>query len=83
MKLTTKLYMGFGTSIQLVLLLLIIVLQTLNANNKSLNEGIKDRYEKFRLTSVIQNEIGNVGRGLRDQLLISTNEDRDRDSLEG
>ena len=69
MKLKTKLYAGFGTCLLLLALLLLFVVHAVNSMNVSMNKEIAVNFEKVRVASTIQYEIGVIGKKLRDYLL--------------
>lgn len=69
MKLKTKLYAGFGICLLLLTFLLLFVFHAVNSMNERINQEIAVNFEKVRIASNIQYEIGVIGKKLRDYLL--------------
>jgi two-component system chemotaxis sensor kinase CheA len=64
MKLKTKLFVGFGSLLLLMILLLGMVMNMLNVQNHYMNRIVKDQYEKVKLATMIRYEFGNMDRAL-------------------
>jgi len=74
LRVSTKLGLGFGTVIVLLLIALVLGLTRMSAINDSNDVIIKDRYVKIREANVIKEETLNQGRYLRDIILLDDNE---------
>ncbi|MEB3102914.1 response regulator [Ferviditalea candida] len=75
MKYKTRLYLGFGSVVLLMTVLLSVAMNILNGMDRDMNEIVSNRYEKVKLATVIRYESNNMGTGLIN-LLIENNPDR-------
>jgi len=80
LRVSTKLGLGFGTVIVLLLIALVLGLTRMSAINDSNDLIIKDRYVKIREANVIKEETLNQGRYIRDIILLD-DDDADRKNL--
>ncbi|PZW63635.1 methyl-accepting chemotaxis protein [Pseudomonas sp. URMO17WK12:I1] len=80
LRVSTKLGLGFGTVIVLLLIALVLGLTRMSAINDSNDMIIKDRYVKIREANVIKEETLNQGRYIRDIILLDDDE-ADRKNL--
>ncbi|OLU33992.1 methyl-accepting chemotaxis protein [Pseudomonas sp. PA15(2017)] len=69
LRVSTKLGLGFGTVIVLLLIALVLGLTRMSAINDSNNVIINDRYVKIRQATTIKEETSNQGRYVRDIIL--------------
>ncbi|AEF20142.1 methyl-accepting chemotaxis protein [Pseudomonas fulva] len=74
LRVSTKLGLGFGTVIVLLLIALVLGLTRMSAINDSNDLVIKDRYVKIREANVIKEETLNQGRYIRDIILLDDDE---------
>lgn len=70
MKLKTKLYLGFGVALFIILLLSATTLYTLNQQNKFLQEIVKESHENVKLASSLKSEVNFTAKEIRELLLI-------------
>ena len=71
MKLRTKLILGLGTIILIIVLLSVTVYNTVDRQNQSLREVASDNYKKVMLAQELKNETNVVAREMRELLLLN------------
>jgi two-component system, chemotaxis family, sensor kinase CheA len=69
MKLKTKLSVGFSSILVIMIVLFGLSIRNLDLSNKNVEISQKERYQKIRLASTVQDEINNISRNLRDLFL--------------
>ena len=74
----TKLYIGFGSLLLLMMIPLGIGFDIISQLKNTMDEVIVDRYEKVRLADVVSDETYNISRYLRDLILL----DNDKNSVQ-
>ncbi|MFC4322456.1 response regulator [Litchfieldia salsa] len=80
MKFRTRLYLGFGIVMVVMMIVLAIVLNLLSLQNKQMDEIVQDRYEKIRLLNNISTQVGIIGREL-DDITLNQQFTPDRESI--
>ncbi len=80
LRVSTKLGLGFGTVIVLLLIALVLGLTRMSAINDSNDMIIKDRYVKIRQANTIKEETSNQGRYIRD-IILDDDEGADQRNL--
>ncbi|MDD1510302.1 methyl-accepting chemotaxis protein [Pseudomonas sp. CNPSo 3701] len=80
LRVSTKLGLGFGTVIVLLLIALTLGLTRMSAINDSNDTIIKDRYVKIREANVIKEETLNQARYVRD-IILNDDDEADRKNL--
>ncbi|MFC0558800.1 ATP-binding protein [Halalkalibacter alkalisediminis] len=78
MKLKTKLILGLGTIILIIILLSVTVYNTLDRQNESLREVVLDNYTRVMLSQELKNEMNIVAREVRELLLIDTESEQSK-----
>ncbi|TVX99025.1 response regulator [Cohnella terricola] len=78
MKFRTKLYLGFGTILALLLLFSFIVFQQLSVMNRNMHGVVEDNYVAVKLANRINAEINNLSIEMNESLL-----DQDKSLLPG
>jgi two-component system, chemotaxis family, sensor kinase CheA len=73
MKFKTRLFIGFGVVLVVMIILAGSALHFLHQQHLHVNEIVKERYERVKLANTIQNETNNTARMLRN-LLLDENE---------
>ncbi|WP_438349105.1 response regulator [Paenibacillus sp. FA6] len=73
MKLKTKLLLGFGSMMVLLLIMTMVGFDRLNYMNTQLNQVYEERYIKVRNSSGMRGEVNNASRELANILLKETN----------
>ncbi|MGO4889393.1 ATP-binding protein [Anaerobacillus sp. MEB173] len=76
MKFKTKLYLGFGAILLLIIILFGSVLYIVNEQKTYTDEIVKEHYEKLKHANIFQHETNNTARYARDILLINPNDPR-------
>ncbi|MGB8953844.1 MAG: response regulator [Tumebacillaceae bacterium] len=69
MKFTTKLYLGFGIILMVVLILLATIMNMLSTMNDRMEQIVANRYSQVRLATTIRYEVNNMDRQLSNLLL--------------
>jgi two-component system, chemotaxis family, sensor kinase CheA len=81
MKFKTKLYIGFGTKLGLIIILMVFVMAVLSDTNQNMDQVVKYRYNFVQLTNTIQTEISNRDRNLMN-LVLSKNQATESQKME-
>ncbi|OIJ08544.1 hypothetical protein BKP35_17655 [Anaerobacillus arseniciselenatis] len=74
MKLKTKLFIGLGTVLVVLLLISANVFYTFNNKNKNMNYIMDEYFERVRLANLLESNTLNTARLTRDLILMETNE---------
>lgn len=69
MKIKTKMALGFGFFLFLMVITLGILLNLMGHLNQNMNEMVAERYERVRLANIIQHEVANMNNDLREMLM--------------
>lgn len=75
MKVKTKLYLGFGFILIILLLLASYMLFTLNQQHKFMEEIVQENYERVKLVNSLKGDTLTTGREIRELLLLDNQED--------
>ncbi|WP_158211607.1 response regulator [Alkalihalobacterium alkalinitrilicum] len=71
MKLKTKLYLGFGSILVIIVILCVNVFYTMNQQKEHMNAIVNENYERVKLIELLRNEINTTAREIRELLLMS------------
>ncbi|MGO0059156.1 response regulator [Brevibacillus fluminis] len=79
MRYKTRMFVGFGAFLIMLLVLLAIISSILTDLNKNINEIVDDRYVKLKAVNAIQNHVNNMSRWINSIVLDETKESVDAD----
>ncbi|WP_209122678.1 ATP-binding protein [Alkalihalobacillus sp. BA299] len=71
MKLKTKLYLGFGSILLIIVFLSINGFYTMHQQKDHMNAIVNENYERLKLIELLRNEINTTAREIRELLLMS------------
>lgn len=81
MKFKTKLYLGFGGKLGLIVILMLFIMGVLNETNQNMDQIVKYRYNFVLQTNSIHSEISNRDRNLMN-LVLSKNDGSLKEKIE-
>jgi Signal transduction histidine kinase len=70
MKLKTKLFLGFASILIIMALLFGVSIHNLNLSNRNVESSLQDRYQKIKLSNLMQDDLNDISRYLRDLALL-------------
>lgn len=69
----TRLFIGFGFIIMLMIILLYLIISMLNNQNRTINELVEDRYRKIHLAHEVRYGVSAIGKEINEGVLLSSN----------
>ncbi|WP_134703585.1 response regulator [Ammoniphilus sp. YIM 78166] len=73
MSFKTRLFIGFGFIIMLMIILLYSIISMLNNQNRTMNEIVEDRYRKIHLAHEVRYGVSTIGKEINESVFLSSN----------